>query len=124
MLRFRDLLFAGRGLLVLTPVLVMGLVGIVLIAIGIYFGRSAYGISAASQAYYGIPLAKITAPQAALLAGMIQNPGRYKEQDYMEQRWNYVLDQMVNNQWLTADERAKAKFPTLLDLDKAGDGLA
>ena len=88
----------------------------------IYFGRSAYGVSAAAQAYFGKPLKEVTASEAALLAGMIQNPGRYKEQDYMEQRWTYVLDQMVNNEWLPAAERAKAKFPTLLDLDKARPG--
>jgi membrane peptidoglycan carboxypeptidase len=85
----------------------------------IYFGRSAYGISAAAKAYYGKSLDKVTASEAALLAGMIQNPSRYKEQDYMERRWNYVMDQMVSNEWVTADERAAAKFPDMADLDKA-----
>jgi membrane peptidoglycan carboxypeptidase len=85
----------------------------------IYFGRSAYGVSAAAKAYFGKPLEKVTAPEAALLAGMIQNPSRYKEQDYMEKRWNYVLDQMVANNWLKADERQAAKFPDTIDLKKS-----
>jgi membrane peptidoglycan carboxypeptidase len=88
----------------------------------VYFGRSAYGISAAAQAYYNKPLKKVTAEEAALLAGMIQNPSRYKDQDYMQRRWNYVMDQMVSHNWFPADKRRDAKFPTMSDLDKARPG--
>ncbi|HEX5367006.1 MAG TPA: transglycosylase domain-containing protein [Acidimicrobiales bacterium] len=41
----------------------------------IYFGRGAYGIAAASRAYFGIDVSEITDPgQAALLAGLIRAP--------------------------------------------------
>jgi penicillin-binding protein 1A len=40
----------------------------------IYFGRGAYGIEAASQAYFGRDVGLITASEAALLAGVIRAP--------------------------------------------------
>ncbi|HWM02489.1 MAG TPA: biosynthetic peptidoglycan transglycosylase, partial [Actinophytocola sp.] len=85
----------------------------------VYFGRSAYGISAAAQAYYGKTLDKVTASEAALLAGMIQNPSRYKEQDYMERRWSYVMDQMVDKGWFPAEKRAAEPFPKRQPLEKS-----
>jgi membrane peptidoglycan carboxypeptidase len=85
----------------------------------IYFGRGAYGISAAAKSYYGKELKDVTAPEAALLAGMIQNPSRYKEQDYMEKRWNYVMDQLVSHNWYPADKRKADKFPEMIGLEKA-----
>jgi len=79
----------------------------------IFFGRNAYGIAAASKAYYAKPdLKSLTPSEAALLAGMIQSPSRYKDTDYQQKRWNYVMDQMVANNWISAQERAAAQFPT------------
>jgi penicillin-binding protein 1A len=40
----------------------------------IYWGRGAYGIQAASQAYFQENVEQLTLPQAALLAGMIRGP--------------------------------------------------
>lgn len=40
----------------------------------IYFGRGAYGVEAASRTYFGAPLAEITLPEAAYLAGLIRSP--------------------------------------------------
>lgn len=40
----------------------------------IYWGRGAYGIQAASQAYFGENVQQLTLPQAALLAGLIRGP--------------------------------------------------
>jgi membrane peptidoglycan carboxypeptidase len=85
----------------------------------IYFGRGAWGIVAASKAYFGKTLDKLTASEAALLAGMIQSPGRDQEVDYMTRRWNFVMDQMVDKKWLPAAERKAAKFPTLIPRDQA-----
>jgi membrane peptidoglycan carboxypeptidase len=79
----------------------------------IYFGRGAYGIKAASEAYFNQPdLQQITPQQAALLAGMIQLPGRSSDIEYQQRRWNFVMDQMVNNNWLSRPERANSQFPT------------
>ncbi len=40
----------------------------------IYFGHGAYGVEAASQTYFGIPVEKLGVAQAAVLAGLIQRP--------------------------------------------------
>jgi membrane peptidoglycan carboxypeptidase len=41
----------------------------------VYFGGQAYGVAAAAEEFFGVPVAQLTAPQAALLAGMIRAPG-------------------------------------------------
>ena len=40
----------------------------------IYWGRGAYGVEAASQAYFGVNVGKLDLPEAALLAGLIREP--------------------------------------------------
>ena len=40
----------------------------------IYFGRGAYGISAASKAYFNKPVEQLTVSEGALLAALIQRP--------------------------------------------------
>ncbi|MGH3373475.1 MAG: transglycosylase domain-containing protein [Actinoallomurus sp.] len=41
------------------------------------FGRSANGVEAAAEAYFGVHAAELTVPQAAILAGTIKLPGYY-----------------------------------------------
>src|SRR6476660_2444811 len=41
-----------------------------------YYGDLAYGIEAAAQHYFSTSAKKLTLPQAALLAGLVQNPSR------------------------------------------------
>jgi penicillin-binding protein 1A len=43
----------------------------------IYFGNGAYGIQRAAQTYFNTPAARLTLPQAALLAGIPADPSRY-----------------------------------------------
>jgi membrane peptidoglycan carboxypeptidase len=43
----------------------------------IYFGREAYGIEAAAQAYFGVHAKDLSLEQAALLAGLPQAPSTY-----------------------------------------------
>jgi membrane peptidoglycan carboxypeptidase len=85
----------------------------------IYFGRGANGIQAAAQAYFGVDVGKLTTPQAALLAGMIQGPSRSGDQAYVAKRWNYVMNQMVANNWLTPAERSAAQLPKMIDKSKS-----
>ena len=40
----------------------------------VYYGRSAYGIEAASQAYFGVPAKDLTVAQGAMLAALLQSP--------------------------------------------------
>ncbi|HWC22725.1 MAG TPA: transglycosylase domain-containing protein [Flexivirga sp.] len=83
----------------------------------IYFGRGAYGIQAASQAYFGVDVDKIDASQGAFLASVINAPGLYDPQfgDAAKARANarmtYVLDGMVKEGWMTRAQRAKAHMP-------------
>jgi penicillin-binding protein 1A len=43
----------------------------------IYFGNGAYGVQRAARAYFGHSALKLTLPEAALLAGIPADPGRY-----------------------------------------------
>ena len=70
----------------------------------IYFGRGAYGIQSAAHAYYGKPVSALTPAEGALLAGLIQSPSRWDpalNPEKAEQRWNFVLDGMVAQGWLS-----------------------
>jgi membrane peptidoglycan carboxypeptidase len=83
----------------------------------IYFGRGSYGVQTASQAYFGRSVDKLTVSQGALLAAIIRSPGLYDpvtHEDAARARWSYVLDGMVQEGWLSADERAKQKFPKVV----------
>ena len=80
----------------------------------IYFGRGAYGIQTASQAYFGKDVSKLTVSESAALAAIIRSPGGYAPDTQAEKlkgRWSYVLDGMVQQGWLTPAEKASQKFP-------------
>ncbi len=83
-----------------------------------YFGRGAYGIEAAAQAYYGVDASKLTIPQGAYLAALVQAPSEYdmatadaEGKRLALARWNYVLDNMTGMHWLDPAVRGKAAFP-------------
>ncbi|MGW5025002.1 transglycosylase domain-containing protein, partial [Streptomyces albidoflavus] len=83
-----------------------------------YFGRNAYGIQAAAQAYYGIDARDLNTAQGAYLASLLNAPSAYDviaqpaNRSRAEARWNYVLDGMVKENWLTGSGRARLSFPT------------
>ncbi|GAB04258.1 putative penicillin-binding protein [Gordonia amarae NBRC 15530] len=80
----------------------------------IYFGRGAYGISAASQAYFRKPVQKLTPSEGALIAGIIRSPSLLDpavNEESAKIRWNYVLDGMVSNGAMSPSDRAAQKFP-------------
>jgi membrane peptidoglycan carboxypeptidase len=90
----------------------------------IYFGRGAYGIGAASQAYFDEPASRLTPSQAALLAGLIQAPSRSDEPAYTHQRWQYVMSQMREHHWITREQYRQASFPSTVTGERAaGDTL-
>ncbi|MFJ1765946.1 transglycosylase domain-containing protein [Amycolatopsis sp. NPDC088138] len=82
----------------------------------IYFGRGAYGIQAAAQAYFGQDVGQLDYSQAALLAGLIQQPGRSENTAVATARWTTALDRMLKNGYLTPAQRAGAKFPAPIPL--------
>lgn len=82
-----------------------------------YYGRGAYGIQAAAQAYYGKDVEKLTVSEGAYLASLLQAPSQYDwssatkaGQKRVKERWAYTLDNMVEMKWLPAADRAKQKF--------------
>src|SRR3954467_9966569 len=91
----------------------------------IYFGRGSYGIEAAANTYFGVPAAQLTPQQGAVLAVLIRSPSRYDPANDLEtaqDRWGRVLDAMVEEGWLTADERAASEYPPVLP-KKEGSSL-
>ncbi|GAA2646844.1 transglycosylase domain-containing protein [Nonomuraea recticatena] len=67
----------------------------------IYFGRGAYGIGAAAQAFFGKRIGQLTPEQGAYLAGRIQNPDAFDRAEIKgdtgatEFRYRYVTGQMA-----------------------------
>jgi membrane peptidoglycan carboxypeptidase len=83
-----------------------------------YYGRGAYGIQAAAQAYYRVDAEDLTVEQGAYLAALLQAPNQYDwaiasdtGKKLVQQRWNYVLDNMVEQKWLDGTERRGMTFP-------------
>ena len=68
----------------------------------IYFGRGAYGIQAAAQAYFGKSAAELDIKESAALASIINNPSHYDPANGKEskvalrERYRYVLDGMAS----------------------------
>ncbi|WP_069886638.1 transglycosylase domain-containing protein [Streptomyces luteocolor] len=94
-----------------------------------YYGRGAYGIQAAAQAYYGVDARKLKVEQGAYLAALLQAPSQYDwtsasptSRKLVKQRWNYVLDNMVEEGWLDAGKRSGMTFPKP-DAPKPAPGL-
>jgi membrane peptidoglycan carboxypeptidase len=82
-----------------------------------YFGNFAYGIEAAAETYFGISAAKLSMTQAAMLAGIVENPSAYdprRHPDLALQRRNTVLARMAQtNNGLTAADAAAAEAKPL-----------
>ncbi|MFB6572415.1 transglycosylase domain-containing protein [Streptomyces noursei] len=83
-----------------------------------FYGRGAYGIQAAAQAYYGVDSDKLTVAQGAYLASLLQAPNQYDwaiasdaGKKLVQERWAYTLNNMVEMKWITPQERAQQKFP-------------
>lgn len=84
----------------------------------VYYGRNAYGIQAASSAYFDKDVRDLTVEEAALLAAVIQRPSAldpWVNPGEAETRWNYVLDGLVAMGDLDAGERAGMVFPETRD---------
>ncbi|UOX92833.1 penicillin-binding protein [Amycolatopsis sp. FBCC-B4732] len=80
------------------------------------FSGTVYGVGAAAKAYFGTTADKLTVPQAALLAGMVNNPSVYNPYTHAGkalQRRNLVIDDMVTNGSIPASYAATAKAAPL-----------
>ena len=88
----------------------------------IYFGRGAYGISAASHAYFDKPVEQLSVAEGALLAALIRRPSTLDpavDPKGANARWNWVLDGMVETKALSPSDRAGQAFPQTVPADQA-----
>jgi len=86
----------------------------------IYLGRGAYGIQAAAEAYFDKDAAELTLSEAALIAGIIPAPSAWDprfDEAQAEYRWNYVLDGMVEAEFITQEERDEQEFPETVEFE-------
>ncbi|MFJ9606498.1 transglycosylase domain-containing protein [Kitasatospora sp. NPDC101176] len=81
-----------------------------------FYGHQAYGVEAASQRYFSKSNKDLTVAEAATLAGMVQNPSSFDPVRYPDntvKRRNVVIDKMLENKHITADQAKEAKAAPL-----------
>lgn len=79
-----------------------------------YYGRGAYGISNAADAYFDKKPSELNAAESAVLAGMVQLPkGNDPRVDPQraQQRWDYVTGQMADEGWLGSKDPQSMSMP-------------
>ncbi len=77
----------------------------------VYFGNLAYGIEAASQTYYSKPASELKLKEAALLAGLPQQPSvfdPFQRPEEAVRRRNVVLQAMLEANFITRNQYDKA----------------
>ncbi|GEM_PF-228410 len=81
----------------------------------IYYGNLSYGAAAAARTFFDKDVQDLTLAEAALLAGLPQAPASLDPlnpdptvQNAVAERWRLVLDRMVEERMITADERNQA----------------
>jgi membrane peptidoglycan carboxypeptidase len=87
-----------------------------------YFGAGAYGVEKAARIYFGTTAAKLSVPQAAMLAGLVQSPIRYdpyKSKKAAKARRDTVLSDMQSLGYITAKQAATAKRTPVKVIPKA-----
>ena len=78
----------------------------------IYLGRGTYGFEAGAEYYFSKHARDLTLPEAALLAALPKGPEYYSPVRYPDRalrRRNLVLQEMLNDSKITAQQAAEAK---------------
>ncbi|MDS1271453.1 transglycosylase domain-containing protein [Lipingzhangella sp. LS1_29] len=100
----------------------------------IYFGRNAYGIQAAAQAYFGKNIDELDEAEGALMGALIQQPGNFENAhpddpiwEVLQDRWAYSVNGMVEmheNGWgrggLSQQEADALEFPEPIEREGTG----
>ena len=82
----------------------------------VYFGRGAYGIQAAAQAYFGVDASALTLNQSASLAAIIKAPSAYAPHispSNNRSRRQYILAVMEENGFITLEEEQAARSESI-----------
>jgi membrane peptidoglycan carboxypeptidase len=77
-----------------------------------YYGEGAYGVEAAARHYYSTKASELTLPQAAMLAGLVQNPDSnnpVRNPSAALDRRDVVINRMVELKLITLDQAREAK---------------
>jgi 1A family penicillin-binding protein len=77
----------------------------------IYLGQGAYGVEAASRAYFGKPASQLTLAEAALIGGLPQSPSRLNPRDNRQaarRRRDLVLREMAKAGFITPQQAQEA----------------
>jgi membrane peptidoglycan carboxypeptidase len=83
-----------------------------------YFSEQSYGIQVAAERYFSVPAARLTLPEAAMLAGLVQSPTAYNpllNYNAAVTRRNEVLNRMAQLHYIsqataTATEKERIKL--------------
>jgi len=78
----------------------------------IYLGIGAYGVAAASLAYFNKELKDLTVEEVAYLAALPKAPNNYhpfRQKEKATERRNWIIGQMAENDYITGEEAAAAK---------------
>ena len=92
----------------------------------IYFGRGSYGVMTASQQYFNRNVDQLTNAQAAVIASILRSPGLYDpafkkgNEARLIARFDYVKNGMIDAGWISKEDAAKMKFPTVAPRSTSG----
>lgn len=94
----------------------------------IYFGARSYGVAAAALTYFDKALDELTLEEAAYLAALPKGPNNYhpvRDRDRAVTRRNWVLDQMLENDFITrAQAEAAQASPLVATMRSSGFSAA
>src|SRR5688572_8878823 len=82
----------------------------------VYFGSGNYGVEAASQALYSKSIKDLTLAEAALIAGLPQNPSRLSPLESPERavaRRHHVIQRMLEEKYVSQEEAWRAQAEPL-----------
>ncbi len=85
----------------------------------VYFGRGAYGIQTGAEAWFRTDVEDLTVSEGAVLAAVLQSPSSYDPQNgpeaeaALEARFDYVIEGMVSEGWLSGAEAAEQSMPDI-----------
>ena len=85
----------------------------------IYFGRGSYGVQTAAQQYFNRNANQLSISQSAVIASILRSPGLYDpalseaNKKRLEGRFQYVINGMLEQKWITPAEATAAKLPTV-----------
>ena len=90
-----------------------------------YFGRSAHGVGAAADAYFGKSLALLSIDEIAFIAALPKAPGQIgRKKDVAVERRNRIIEQMHRSGFINEADAASAKERPLSLRETPADGSA